>query len=153
MIVAWLASEVTTTDESVLGAKKGDCASQAVFEALALLVAMREWLHRWRDERTLVLGRSDSLAALGALNKINGGKDVINRIMREAALDFAEGSYVVDVVGHLPADMNEIADALSRLRAPEENRKEFPTLLARVEETHATPRSRSWSRTLGGPEG
>ena len=151
-IVAWLASEITEQDEMILGAKKGDCASQAVFEALALLVAMREWLNLWRDERTLVMVRSDSLAALGALNKVNGGKAMLNKVVREAALDLAEGSYVVDFVSHIPADLNELPDALSRLAAPTENRKEFPQALAGIQGTPATERNRAWWRTLGGPE-
>ena len=150
-IVAWLASEVTTTDESVLGAKKGDCASQAVFEALALLVAMRAWLSQWRDERTVALVRSDSLAALGALNKINGGKDIINKVMREVALDLAEGSYIVDIVGHLPAHLNDLADALSRMAAPGESGKSFPEQLKDIPETKVPARVRPWWRTLGDP--
>ena len=107
----------------------------------------------WRDERTVAIVRSDSLAALGALNKLSGGTDMINRVVREVALDWAEGSYVVDVFGHIPADLNDLSDALSRLAAPQENRKEFPELLLGVDQTVAPPRTRAWWRTLVGPGG
>ena len=96
--------------------------------------------------------RSDSLAALGALNRINGGTKQINVVIRECALDLAEGSYVVDLVGHIPAEMNEIADALSRLHAPGNHRKTFPKELHGIPESGTAPRTRSWWRTLGQPD-
>ena len=99
------------------------------------------------------MAKSDSLAALGALNRLSGGTTVMNRVIRECALDLAEGSYVVDVYGHLPADLNELCDSLSRMNAPKENRKDFPNTLKNVHQAQLQDRKQSWWRTIGPPRG
>ena len=45
-----------------------------MFEALAICVTMREWLPLWQDEPTSILAKSDSMAALGALNREGSSK-------------------------------------------------------------------------------
>ena len=147
----WLASPIGPEDEQILEATVGDSAGQAAFEALALCVAMRTWLPEWQDSRTVVIVRSDSLAALGALNRINGGTAQINKVIRECALDLAEGSYIVDLISHIPAEYNDIPDTLSRLAAPGSHGKSFPKELVNVPESRTAPRTRSWWRTLAPP--
>ena len=66
---AWFATDVEPLDETTLKISKGESASQAALESLALLVGLRAWPHYWKEEKTLVLTRSDALAALGALLK------------------------------------------------------------------------------------
>ena len=72
-----------------VGVKIGDCASQAVLETLALLVAVRVWAHIWVKAKARVHIRSDSRAALGALGKVASPVASINSIARELALDVA----------------------------------------------------------------
>ena len=148
----WMASPTTEEGEKALEVARGDPAGQAAFEALALCVAMRTWLVEWQDTRTIAMVRSDSLAALGALNRINGGTKQINTVIRECALDLAEGSYVVDLVGHIPAEMNDLADSLSRLHVPGDQRKTFPSELIDIPESPTAPRTRTWWRTLSRPD-
>ena len=87
--IRWLASEVTSEDASMLGVKIGDCSSQAVLEALAMLVALRTWFPLWAGDRMAIVVRSDSMAALGALGKMASPAKGINIIARELALDVA----------------------------------------------------------------
>ena len=102
-IIRWITSALTDTDLQVLGVSRGDCRGQGAFEALAICVAMREWLPLWQDESTSILVKSDSMAALGALNREGSSKPLINKVVREIALDLAEGVYDVEVLGHQPA--------------------------------------------------
>ena len=113
---------------------------------------MREWLPLWQDESTSILVKSDSMAALGALNREGSSKPLTNKVVREIALDLAEGVYDVEVLGHQPASWNAIADALSRLDEPEAG-TEFPLALEGVLRTEAAPRPLAWWRSRGAPSG
>ena len=66
----WLACPVSPLDCQILGVTVGDCRGQAVLEALALLVALRTWAPRWCKQRVRAHVRSDSTAALGAVQKL-----------------------------------------------------------------------------------
>ena len=151
-IIRWIASALTDTDLQVLGVSRGDCRGQGAFEALAICVAMREWLPLWQDESTSILVKSDSMAALGALNREGSSRPLINKVVREIALDLAEGIYNVEVLGHQPALWNGIADALSRLDEPEAD-TEFPTSLEGVPRTETAPRPLAWWRSRRSPSG
>ena len=97
----------------------GDCAGQAVWEALALLVSMRVWWRCWAGQLTCITAKSDSKAALGALEKERSKSPSINLIAREVALDraMAEFEPLFDF-RHVAGKCNEWADALSRLDQP-----------------------------------
>ena len=142
-------------DLEVLGATRGDPRGQAAFEGLALLIALRAWAEVWRDESAFVLTRSDSIAALGSLIKGNAKAStesgvMLNIIMQEVALDAAEGTYEIQVVGHLPAAWNTWADALSRLFLPDQA-KRMPEELKSVETTDVEQRGPTWWRTRSPP--
>ena len=83
--------------------------------------------------------RSDSLAALGALNKVSGGTSAINRVVRETALDLAEGSYVVDVVSHIPA----CRSALDTFPVPSETQLTIAAIVCRPLSSIRSSRNRS----------
>ena len=102
----------------------------AVVEALAILVAVRLWAHIWVTAKARVHVRSDSRAALGALGKVSSPVASINSIAREVALDVATSDYGLEPIsgGHVAGVLNDWADALSRLNAPEP--KEIPATLA-----------------------
>ena len=149
--VRWFGVELTDTDLQVLGFERGDCRGQALAEALCIAVALREWAPEWQDERTLLVARSDAIAALGALNKSSSTTPQLNKIVREVALDLAEGRYDLEVLGHVPAEWNVVPDALSRLHAPQPDRHHVPEALRGVTRTWPAERALSWWRTLGDP--
>ena len=149
-VIAWFACEVTQLDADLLEVKLGDCTAQAAFEGLALLVALREWSPKWTGEKLKVHVRSDSAAALGAVEKMASPSPGLNLLTREVAIDVALATYAVKVsYGHIAGVLNEAADALSRLTAPEP--KAFPESLDRTMEHKVAPRVRAWWRSSSGP--
>ena len=150
--LAWVASEVTADDARRLGVTIGDCAAQAVLEALAILVAVRTWAHIWTAAKARVHVRSDSQAALGALGKVASPVPAMNAVAREVALDVAASSYGLEPItwGHVAGKLNVWADALSRLAAPEPEL--VPAELARIEPTEVAVRDEAWWRASSGPE-
>ena len=91
-----------------------------------VLLALDLWADRFRATRVAVLG--DNLAALNGAISLKG-KSELNRITRELAWRKVRRGWRY-ACGHLPSEHNEIADSLSRLMAPEGNRKTFPAALA-----------------------
>ena len=146
----WLTSPVNEVDCAVLCIKWGDCSGQAVLEALALLVALRAWAPRWMGQRVRVHLRSDSTAALGALSKLASLTENVNTIAREVALDIAASTYGVEVAtwGDAAGCLNDWADALSRLDAPEP--RVVPQALRNVSQSPLPKRSWSWWRARAG---
>ena len=86
---------MTATDEEILNITKGSCTAQAVVEALAILVALRTWHSVWRLQRAVLVIRSDSAAALGALGKLASPAPGVNAVAREIAIDVACSRYGV----------------------------------------------------------
>ena len=103
LIKRWFGIPLEDEDLQMLGFARGDCRGQALAEALCLAVAVREWAEDWQDERTVLLARSDAVAALGAINKLTSPTPAMNTIVREIALDLAESRYDLELVGHVPA--------------------------------------------------
>ena len=76
-------------------------------------------MQAWKDQRVVVALLTDSMAAIGACSKERSSTPAINMIVREMALDQAEGLYDFDSVEHIAGTVNTLADALSRLAEPE----------------------------------
>ena len=152
-ILSWFGAPLQDSDLQALGVATGDCRGQAALEALCLLVALRTWAPRWRHEAVVIMARSDAMAALGALNRTSSSNPVMNQVVREAALDMAEGAYELDILGHLPATWNVVTDALSRLFAPAPGTAEVPSCLPAELRVWPEPRSQEWWRTLAAPRG
>ena len=151
--VSWLADAITDLDLDILGKARGDCRGQAVFEALCIAVSLRTWAAVWRDENSILVTRSDAIAALGALNKTSSSDPTMNRVAREVALDLSEGSYELDVLGHPPAQWNTATDALSRLFAPAPDRLDIPEFLLDTPRAQPAERTAAWWRTAAAPRG
>ena len=143
----WLACPVSPLDCKILGVTVGDCRGQAVLEALALLVALRTWAPRWCNQRVRAHVRSDNTAALGAVQKLASPTANVNLVAREVALDVAASAYGLEATswGHISGALNDWADSLSRLTAPE--KKTVPKALAAVPRAHLAVRGLSWWRT------
>ena len=59
---------------------------QQAAEALALLVALREWALHWRDQRVRLSVRTDNIAALTMLGRLQPHSEQLGLIAREVAL-------------------------------------------------------------------
>ena len=81
---------------------------------MATVIGVRGWLQHWRDRRTAIALQSDSQAALGAWARQKLSVPNINVVVREMALDLAEGRYRIDVQQHISGRLNFWADALGR---------------------------------------
>ena len=130
----------------------GDCACQAVVENLAMLIGVRLWLEIWKSQRVLVTLRTDSMAGIGAWSKERSSTPAIHQIVREMALDLAEGLYEFDYVEHVAGTTNVLADALSRLAELEAN-KVIPHALAWAARDVPPVRAAAWWRVSAGPPG
>ena len=116
--VRWYADSITDLDLRRCGASRGTSEYNTLWEALAILVALRIWGNRARAG-TRILVRADSLAACGAIVRLASATPALNLIAAEIALDIAEDQYQVAVLTHIPGISNVLADALSRLEAPQ----------------------------------
>ena len=76
-------------DEEILIISKGSCTAQAGAEAVASLVDQRTWHSVWRRQRAVLVIRSDSAAALGALGKLASPAPGVGAVAREIAIDVA----------------------------------------------------------------
>ena len=126
-------SEITSLNLSKCRATVGESAWNTVWEALALLIAFRLWLPLF-PINVVVRCKSDSRAALGAILKLSTASRSLQPIVREIALDMAQGVYNVQLFQHIPGFTNVLPDALSRLSAPGEAGKPFPSRLLDVQE-------------------
>jgi len=103
----------------------GSPSGQTTWEYLIILLALDLWACRFRETGVAVLG--DNIAALNGALSLKG-KSELNRITRELAWRKVRHGWRY-ACGHLPSEHNDTADCLSRLTAPEGNRKSFPAAL------------------------
>jgi hypothetical protein len=125
--VTW-SSETAARFKVALGSPKG----QTIWEYLVILLALDLWGDQFSSCGVAIMG--DNLAALNGAISLKG-KSELSRITREISWRKVRRRWRY-ACGHLPAEANEVADALSRLTAPAGNRKIFPSALA-----HSTPRA------------
>ena len=101
-------------------ARRGDPAFNTLWEAMAILVALRCWAPRFTHDAAAT-ARSDSHGSLSAMAKLSSPSPSLNLVMAELALDASEspcGLTPVDVLVHIPGVNNTVADPLSRAYAP-----------------------------------
>mgnify|MGYP002281324822 CR=1 FL=1 len=142
-VVEYFEDNITAEDEKILGARTGSSEGQQIWEALALLVALRLWAPLWLTRMTKLRVKSDSTSALIALGKLKGrSPGVLKKHTRELAIDVGLGPHYHACVSHTAGISNTIADALSRhyeLPAAATPR-ELDGILIRTPE----PRGKSW---------
>ena len=146
----FFAEDISELGEEILESKVGDCRGQARFEGMAVLIGLRLWLPAWRSKPVVVVTRTDSMAALGSYSAGRSTHRVMNLLVREYALDAAQGLYEPTFVKHVRGVDNKLADALSRLNAPGSTGS-TPAALMDAARLLVPPRSRGWWRTLGAP--
>ena len=97
-----------------------------MWEYMVVWLSLELWGDRFRSQGLALLG--DNLAALNGALSLKG-KAGLSRITRELAWRKVRRGWRY-ACGHLPAERNTLADALSRVSAPAENAKLFPAGLA-----------------------
>ena len=147
---AYFSEPVSQEDIERFSIEVGSCTNQALLETIAILIGVRVWLPLWKDERLTVRIRSDSSAALGAVEREKSNNPRLNEVVRELALDLAEGLYKLDVKEHLPGKDNTWADILSRLSQPNTDAV-IPDALHVVQRQQIPIRDRRWWRASGNP--
>jgi hypothetical protein len=145
--VAWFADTITDLDLSRFNAKRGESAWNTLWEAIALLVALRLWLATRQSAEITV--RSDSLAALFMVIKMSSSSPGLNAVAREIALESSEMLYRVHLLEHTPGLANYLPDRLSRLWAPEA--ATWPAELSGVNEVRVPIRDATFWRTFRMP--
>jgi len=131
----------TTRDAKKLGTSIGAPDGQTSWEYLVILVALVLWGHEHRETGVAILG--DNLAALnGALHL--RGRGALTLITKELSWRKVRLSWKF-AAGHLPSEHNHLADALSRLHAPQgSERKSFPGELVNARRRDAPVVSELW---------
>jgi len=147
---SYFAEPISQADVDRFGICIGSSSYQALLETMAVLIGVRAWLPLWQDERLAIRVRSDSEAALGALRRERSSRPHVNAVVRELALDLAEGVYKIDVMQHLPGKDNAWADILSRLYQPGAN-VTLPEELKEIGRQAIPPRGERWWRASGDP--
>ena len=147
-ICSFFSSQLTQQDREILGLGATPTSSdQQAAEALAILVALREWSPRWSNQRVQLSLRTDNVAALTTLVKLQPHSNSLGLIARELALDIANSAFSPDEAIHIPGLANQAADYLSRVFDPSYTPSPPPYLVEDCRHT-CTIRSRSWWRSL-----
>ena len=102
----------TQDDELLLGARIGDPASQAVWEAFMVLLAVRHFVSARTRGKITVVG--DALGVWHGLAKFSAKSLSINEVAKELAMYLAPLGHEICGI-HVWSEANVLADALSRL--------------------------------------
>eukprot|EP00971_Amphidinium_carterae_P183599 3644344-Amphidinium_carterae.1 len=114
----YFASRVTEDDARLLAIDLGSSASQAVLEALCILVALRRWGKHLKHQHAGLQVRTDNLASVFTLQRLASASPRMNFIAAETAI-YLEASQIVSYeMKHIAGSFNVTADALSRRFAP-----------------------------------
>ena len=142
--VEWFASPLSVEDLRRFRARVGESAHNTVWEALAILVALRLWAP---GVNAVICVRSDSLSALRSMVKLSSSSASLNLIARELALDSILGLYSLGLATHNPGVANVLPDDLSRLWAPDKH--SFPKALQGVPEVPTPTRGIDFWKSVG----
>ena len=138
------ADPISSQDCHLFRAKVCDPGFNTLWEALAALVSLRVWSSRFKPgDRVL---RSDNTGVLESMASRSASSAHLNFLQKERSLDEALGGYPVEALQHIPGLSNTVADALSRLSAPEP--KSLPRELWSVPRVPVPVRDRGFYRVL-----
>ena len=150
-VVAHLSDRVCAMDRLVLGLQETPSSKdQQALEALAVLVSLREFLKYWRYDRIVLAIRTDNIAALCMVTKMQPHSPQLGIVARELALDISEASYCPDIVKHIPGITNVAADALSRIYDPNKN-VTIPSYVTDSTKHCCHSRGKQWWRSINPP--
>jgi len=109
---------LTLEDCSRFEAQIGDAKGQQYWEALAVLVGLKVWAPLVARTRAAVRVKSDSVTALACACKLASSSALMNGIGAEMALVLEVHEISEVLATHVPGQLNDVADALSRLAQP-----------------------------------
>jgi hypothetical protein len=100
-----------------LGSVQATPKGQQIWECLAILVALRTWVDRWRKQRVNLRIRGDNVGSLLLALKMRPSSPQQAIVARVIALLMTEASFPPDIL-HTPGAAHIVADLLSRVFAP-----------------------------------
>ena len=137
---------ISREDQQRLSATTSGSSGQQVWEALAVLAALRLWKGYWLSRRIVLEVKSDSVTALVMLIKLKATGVGAGIISREVALDIADALYEPAIASHVPGVANVIADHLSCMA--ERSSSPLPAPLRQAQQQQFEERSAAWWRTV-----
>ena len=150
-VTHYFSDPIGPLDEAMLGVAAGDDKMQQLWEALALLVALRVWREVWSTGRSHLTMEGDSMTALYMLVDVKSRSDINVTIAREIALELGSAIYRPDCVRHVPGITNKVPDYLSRCMAEPIASQPLPTVLRNAQRVFPPPRDSSWYLAAGQP--
>ena len=115
-IISYFAEGLDQQDADLANAELGSPDGQQVWEALALLIALRLWQRYWMRTGVELRVKSDSVSALTLLIKLRAKPRAtgLASIARELALEFSRCSYRPRWHEHVPGVANVDDSSLAR---------------------------------------
>ena len=141
--ITYFSSPLVTADFRKFQAKAGEPKFMPIWEALAILVALRAWT-KFLSSNTEFMCKCDNLGVVFNQNKRSSKNPHVNIVLREIALHECKVPGLVIRTSHVLGQANVWPDALSRLTAPEGHRKTLPAEIASLKETTVSERVKSW---------
>ena len=117
--------------EQLVQAKIGDCAGQARWEALAMMLAFRTWDKVIAVSTNSPFAIGDALGMLCGAARFRSKDPLINRVFMEMALLMAPRGSTLEAI-HIWSEENQLADSLSRIVA---DSLTLPAILTKVPRT------------------
>ena len=146
--VRWFADRLTQQDLHRFQAKVGDPAYNTIWEALAILVALRLWRTSSHQGASFEI-RSDNLPFLMAMLKGTSKDESLRLILRELSLDESLLVRKISLLTHIPGISNILPDHLSRLHAPSPH--PIPSSLHAIPRDFPPLRIRSFYKSIAAP--
>ena len=131
-------------DANFLATPIGSPSGQTTWEYLTLFLVLVTYGYEHRALGLAILG--DNLSSLNLSISLKGSA-ALGRISRELAWRRVRGGWRY-ACGHLPAELNDIAESLSRRHAPGDRRREFPAELRDVRRRLAVSVRTLWTHDL-----
>ena len=132
-------------DEAILGVSKGDCRGQQVWELLAVLISLRQWVTDARRVHLRLVG--DNVGALTLALKLRPKGRQMAILAREIALVLSDMASPIKPI-HIPGIAHVLADQLSRLHEDENQSILQHPALTVAKRIVPPKRPRRWYKTL-----
>ena len=152
-VLGWFATAWNDADRAKPGIRRGDHRDQALCELYAVLLGIRVWAEHWSRIPTVVNLRSDSMSALGALDKGRSTRSrAMNLVLQELSLTVAVSPTGLRYrLRHIAGVRNQWSDSLSRLSEPGSGAR-VPTPLLQTPRSDVEDRVGDWWLTATVPE-
>lgn len=144
--MAHFADKLRHSDCTLLDAEIGVPDFMHRWEALAVLVAAKLWLHHIGPDDVVTV-KCDNLGVVSNLTSLRATDKYVSMILRELALvelSLPYAGQLLNIIEHIPSVTNVVPDALSRLWAPEPS--VIPRDLANVDHDIAPARPCSFKQ-------